>query len=118
MSSWILISSQEVKTCEIVKEEKIAEQVKIAQKLRAKDGSRIVNGYNVDKRCMSRPWIVFIRSEQFSKSYLSKYNEGSCRRESIILRQATVEERLSTESLFYPQLTAFVITSLDRVRGI
>ena len=59
----IIFYSQEVKTCEIVKEEKIAEQVKIAQKLRAKDGSRIVNGYNVDKRCMSRPWIVFIRSE-------------------------------------------------------
>ena len=25
------------------------------------DGSRIVNGYNVDKICMSRPWVVYIR---------------------------------------------------------
>ena len=52
---------QEAKNCEIDKEEKIVEQYKIAQKTKSKDGSRIVNGYNVDKKCMTRPWIVFIR---------------------------------------------------------
>ena len=35
----------------------------IRDKQLSNDGSRIVGGFNVDKRCMKRPWIVFIRYE-------------------------------------------------------
>ena len=61
------ILMQEQQTC-LKKQRRESDQKQVIDVAENSSDARIVNGYDVDKDCMKRPWLVFIRFVPFSKS--------------------------------------------------